>query len=576
MLRRRGGALRRRLRRAGSPGAGPPRPYGDRPRARRRHSRRGARRGRGPGPASGGARPAGLARERCRRLGRDARHRPKQAARSGKEAGPRADRGSSLRSRELRPRRRDRGPRVRRRPPGGARGDCAHGPPGRSRDRQPAELVELLCPVPAARSLSGCEAPAGARTKCPAAAAAHPGGGLRAPAHRGWPSPDGRSPNELPATGSQAARVPVAGRADRVRVRAESGVKRILTVVLVAAAAAAPATSRLAAGRGTITTVAGTGAGGLAGEGGPATQAAVDHPRGLAVLRDGSILVAEPYANVVRRIAPGGTVSTVAGDGRAGLGGDGGPAAAAELDFVHGVAAMPDGGFVLADTLNERIRRVFPDGTITTVAGIGINGYNGDGRPATTAALADPRGVATFPDGRILIPDTGNNRIRLVALDGTIRTVAGVGTRGFSGDGGPAIDAELSSPFGVAPLPDGGFLIEDSGNGRIRRVSPDGHITTVAGDGIAGYAGDGGPAVDAELRDVHNVAASPGGGFVIADTGNDRVRLVRSGTITTVAGSGAEGFSGDGGPATAAELDHPKAVAVTADGSLLIGDAVNN
>ena len=352
--------------------------------------------------------------------------------------------------------------------------------------------------------------------------------------------------------------------------------KRILTVVLVAAAAAAPATGRLAAGRGTITTVAGTGAGGLAGEGGPATQAAVDHPRGLAVLRDGSILVAEPYANVVRRIAPGGTVSTVAGDGRAGFGGDGGPAAAAELDFVHGVAAMPDGGFVLADTLNERIRRVFPDGTITTVVGIGINGYNGDGRPATTAALADPRGVATFPDGRILIPDTGNNRIRLVALDGTIRTVAGVGTRGFSGDGGPAIDAELSSPFGVAPLPDGGFLIDDSGNGRIRRVSPDGHITTVAGHGIAGYAGDGGPAVDAELRDVHNVAASPGGGFVIADTGNDRVRLVRSGTITTVAGSGAEGFSGDGGPATAAELDQPKAVAVTADGSLLIGDAVNN
>ena len=257
--------------------------------------------------------------------------------------------------------------------------------------------------------------------------------------------------------------------------------KRILTVVLVAAAAAAPATGRLAAGRGTITTVAGTGAGGLAGEGDPATQAAVDHPRGLAVLRDGSILVAEPYANVVRRIAPGGTISTVAGDGRAGFGGDGGPAAAAELDFVHGVAAMPDGGFVLADTLNERIRRVFPDGTITTVAGIGINGYNGDGRPATTAALADPRGVATFPDGRILIPDTGNNRIRLVALDGTIQTVAGVGTSGFSGDGGPAIDAELSSPFGVAPLPDGGFLIDDSGNGRIRRVSPDGHITTVDG-----------------------------------------------------------------------------------------------
>jgi NHL repeat-containing protein len=335
-------------------------------------------------------------------------------------------------------------------------------------------------------------------------------------------------------------------------------VKRLLAVVVVAAVAAAPAAGRLAADGGTISTVA-----------------AVDHPRGLAVLRDGSILVAEPFANVVRRIAPDGTISTVAGDGSAGFGGDGGPATAADLDFVHGVAAMPDGGFVLADTLNQRIRRVHRDGTITTVAGIGVKGYNGDGRPATSAALADPRGVATFPDGRILIPDTGNHRVRLVARDGTIRTIAGNGQDGFSGDGGAAVDTELSRPFGVAPLPDGGFLVDDLGNERIRRVWPDGHITTVAGDGVRGFAGDGGAATSAELDDAHNVAPLADG-FLIADTFNDRIRLVRRGTITTLAGSGARGFGGDGGPATAAALDQPKAVAVAADGALLVGDSEND
>lgn len=291
------------------------------------------------------------------------------------------------------------------------------------------------------------------------------------------------------------------------------------------------------------------------------TVAEVGHPRGLAVLRDGSFLVAEPYANRVQRVARDGTVTTVVGTGAPGLSGDGGLATAAELDFVHGVATMPDGGFVLADTLNDRIRRVFPDGTIETVA----------------RGVSAPRGVATFPDGRILIPDTDGNRVRLVGLDGRIATVAGTGTAGFSGDGGPAVAAELSHPFGVAPLPDGGFLVDDTGNARIRRVRPDGRITTVAGDGTDGYGGDGGPAVEAELSAVHNVLAVPGGGFLVADTGNDRVRLVRAdGTIVTIAGSGTPGFSGDSGPATAAQLDQPKAVALTASGGILVADALND
>ena len=352
--------------------------------------------------------------------------------------------------------------------------------------------------------------------------------------------------------------------------------RRVLVVLVVATAVAAPAAARIGSGAGTIVTVAGTGATGVSGDGGPAIAAAVEHPRALAVLRDGSFLVAEPFDNVVRQVARDGTIATVAGTGAAGFSGDGGPATAARLDFVHGVATMPDGGFVLADTFNERIRRVLPDGTIETVAGGGANGFGGDGGPATAAALSDPRGVATFPDGRILIPDTNNNRIRLVELDGTIRTVAGTGARGFAGDGGPATDAQLRSPFGAAPLPDGGFLVDDSGNARIRRVWPDGRITTVAGNGVAGYGGDGGPAVDAELNGVHNVLAALDG-FLIADTGNHRVRLVRpDGTIVTIAGSGAPGFSGDGGPAASAQLDQPKAIALTSAGGVLVADAANN
>jgi hypothetical protein len=319
--------------------------------------------------------------------------------------------------------------------------------------------------------------------------------------------------------------------------------RRLLALLVIAAVSAAPAAARVAAANGTISTVA-----------------TVGHPRGLAVLPDGSFLVAEPYRNLVQRVAPNGTVTTVAGTGRAGFSGDGGPATAADLNFVHGVAAMPDGGFVLADTLNDRIRRVFPDGTIATVA----------------TGLADPRGVAAFPNGKILIPDTGNNRIAVVNADGTIQTVAGTGVAGFAGDGGPATSAALRSPFGVAPLPDGSFLVDDSGNVRIRHVLPDGTIKTVAGNGIAGFSGDGGPAVDAEVSAVHNVAAAPGG-FLIADTGNDRIRLVRAnGTIATIAGSGTRGFSGDGGPALAAQLDQPKAVALTAAGGVLVADSEND
>ncbi len=203
-------------------------------------------------------------------------------------------------------------------------------------------------------------------------------------------------------------------------------------------------------------TVAGSGVDGHSGDGGLATAADIDHPRGIAFLRDGSFLFAEPFANAVRRVSPDGTISTIGGTGEIGSSGDGGPATAAHLFLVHGVAELTDGSFILADAGTSRIRRVRA-GIITTVAGTGARGFSGDGGPAVAARIANPRGVAALPDGGFLILDTDNHRIRRVWPDGTITTVAGTGAPGFSGDSGPASRAQLQRPFGVAPTADGGF-----------------------------------------------------------------------------------------------------------------------
>ena len=328
----------------------------------------------------------------------------------------------------------------------------------------------------------------------------------------------------------------------------------------------------------TITTIAGTGVSGDSGDGGPALAAEIDHPRGLTFLKDGSLVFTEPFLNVVRRIARNGTIATVAGTGTPGFAGDGGAAVDAELNFVHGVAALPDGGFVISDMFNNRIRRVDPSGIITTIAGTGRKDFGGDGGPATEGVIQLPRGVATTPEGVILIPDSSNNRVRRIALDGTITTVAGSGLAGGSGDGGPATAAQLDLPFSVAPLPDGGFLVAEREGNRIRRVAPDGTITTVAGTGVAGFSGDGGPATHAELDQPHCVVALPDGGFLIADAANNRVRRVSpDGTITTIAGTGVAGFTGDFGPASAAELNTPKALALLPNHrGFVVGDALNH
>ncbi len=331
---------------------------------------------------------------------------------------------------------------------------------------------------------------------------------------------------------------------------------------------------------GTITTVAGTGVLGQSGDGdgGPATAADINHPRGIANAPGGGFVFADAFANTVRRVWPDGHISTVAGTGVAGFSGDGGPATAAELDLPHGVAFTTGGGLLVADALNNRIREVAADGTITTVAGTGAAGFSGDGGPAAQAEIEAPRGVTALAGGAYLIPDSGNHRIRKVAADGTITTVAGDGAPGYGGDGGPATSAELRLPFAAVPTADGGVLIADTGNDRIREVSPSGTITTVAGNGTRGYGGDGGPATLAEIDSPHNLAVLPDGGFLIADEGNNRVRRVwPNGTITTVVGTGEAGFSGDGGPPSAAALNEPKAIAVLPDyQGFLLADAANS
>ena len=344
----------------------------------------------------------------------------------------------------------------------------------------------------------------------------------------------------------------------------------------VLATVAAPAGAYVTAPATQIWTVAGSGAIGFSGDGGSAFEASMNQPFDLAPTPDGGFLVVEKGNNVVRKVSGTGEITTVAGTGTAGFSGDGGPATDAELSGPYGVALTPDGGFLIADTGNQRIRKVSPSGTITTVAGTGTAGFSGDGGAATAAGLNTPTGVAATSDGGFLVADFENNRIRGVDAEGMITTVAGNGSTAHSGDEGPAVGAGIYHPLGVAATADGGFLIAASGENRVRRVSAGGTIATVAGNGGNGYSGEGGAATNAQVYDPTGVAELPGGGMLIAEWGNRTVRTVTSaGTISTVAGNGGYGYSGDGGSPTSASLLDPAGVAPAPDGGFLIADPGN-
>jgi uncharacterized protein (TIGR03437 family) len=331
------------------------------------------------------------------------------------------------------------------------------------------------------------------------------------------------------------------------------------------------------AGAYTITTVAGNATNGYAGDGSAATSAELGGPAGLAVDSSHRIYVSDQYNHRVRQFTVGGNISTVAGNGTAGETGDGSAATSAELNNPTGVAVDSSGNYYIADTTNCLIRKVTSSGTISTVAGNtnATCGFLGDGGTATLGQLQTPTAVAVDSAGNLYIADTGNFRIRKVA-NGNISTVAGNGFQGTSGDGGAATAARLNSPRGVAVDSSNNIYISDSGNHRIRKVS-NGTITTIAGTGTAGFSGDGGPATSAQLNSPRAIALDAAGNLYIADYTNSRIRKVSvNGIITTLAGTGRFGYTGDGGPALSAQLNFPSGVTVDTDGSIYIGDTGNN
>jgi streptogramin lyase len=330
---------------------------------------------------------------------------------------------------------------------------------------------------------------------------------------------------------------------------------------------------------GNITTVAGNGAAGYGGDGGPATSTSLNSPNGVAVDSFGNVFIADTGNQRIREVnASTHNISTVAGNGSASYNGDGILATSASLYVPEGVAVDGSGNIYIADTYNNRIRKVNASThIISTVAGTGTYGYNGDGILATSATLSHPFGVAVDGSGNIYIADTYSYRIRKVDTSETITTVAGDGAYGYSGDGAAATSASLSFPFGVAVDSSGNIYIADSNNRRIRKVAiSTGDITTLAGNGDLGFCGDGGPATSASLNSFYGVAVDDSGNFYIADTYNQRIRKVdASGTITTVAGNGSPSYSGDGGTATSASLSNPYGVAADGSGNLYIADTYN-
>lgn len=308
------------------------------------------------------------------------------------------------------------------------------------------------------------------------------------------------------------------------------------------------------------------------GDGGPSTAAILSSPQAVAVDGSGNVYVADTFGNRVRKVTPSGLITTVAGIGVSGSGGDGGLAIAAMLNYPVGLAVDSAGNLYIADVNNHRVRKVSVSGIITTVAGSGVEGYGGDGGPAVAAELNWPYSVAVDFAGNLYIADYYNYRIREVTSAGVILTVAGNGTSGYSGDGGPATSAEIGGVYGLAVDSSGSLYINDFDASRVRKVTS-GVINTVVGNGTVGYCGDGGTAASACLKWSYGLAVDTAGNLYIADTSNSRVRKVSSGgIIRTVAGNGIGGYTGDGGPATSAELYGPFDVAVDVAGNLYIAD----
>ena len=323
-----------------------------------------------------------------------------------------------------------------------------------------------------------------------------------------------------------------------------------------------------------ISTFAGTGLSGYFGDGGQATDAELSSPGGLYMDKTGNVLIADQGNGSIRQVSASGIVTTIVGVGAGGYYGDGGQATAAELSAPELLwVDTSSGNLFIADQLNNRIRKVDNSGIITTVAGIGVSGYSGDGGQATDAELATPIAVSFDNSGNMYIADYSTHHIRKVDNSGVITTIAGTGIGGYNGDGIQATAAELNNPSSVRVDAAGNIYVSEINGQRIRKIDPSGIISTIAGTGAGGYNGDGISATSAQISDPFDVFLDASGDVFIAEFIGNRVREVNtSGMISTIAGIGVGGFSGDGGLATAAELNYPLAIYVDASANMYIAE----
>jgi hypothetical protein len=321
---------------------------------------------------------------------------------------------------------------------------------------------------------------------------------------------------------------------------------------------------------GGVTIAAGNGTDSYSGDNGPATDAQLDLPFGLLKDPSGGLYISDTLNNRVRKVDSTGIITTVPGtyalEPVTGL---------TPLRAPSGLAKDEHGNLLIADYLANQIFQLDSAGELTVIAGTGTAGDSGDGGPALSAMLNSPRKILETPTGELLISDWGSSSIRKIDASGNITTIAGTGSKGYSGDGGPAIQAQFNQQFGIAQDAYGNIYVADTGNSRIRRIDRDGIISTVAGNGVSGYSGDGGPAISASLKNPEDVLVMDGK-LVIADASNYRIRVVdASGTIRTVAGTGSQGHTGDGGAAWKAQLAYPLALASDNLGNIYFADSDN-
>jgi uncharacterized protein (TIGR03437 family) len=329
----------------------------------------------------------------------------------------------------------------------------------------------------------------------------------------------------------------------------------------------------------TISTLAGTGTAGFSGDAGAASAAQLSLPVG-ATLNGGNLYIADQANQRIRIVGSDGKINTFAGSGLGGYNGDGGKATAATMNSPSNIAVDSSGTVYFTDTNNNVVRKVTKDGNIATAAGNQTNNttFGGDGGLATNASLFRPSGVAVDAAGNVYIADTTNNRIRKITVStGIITTIAGSTSGGYSGDGKAAVNASLKNPVAVAVDSSGNIYIADSGNHVIRKITGT-IITTVAGNGQPGFSGDNGPAFAvAQLNNPKGVAVDATGNVFIADTNNGRIRMVSpAGVITTIAGTGEFAYGGDGGSALSAQLNFPAGITLDASGNIYVADTSNN